>query len=326
MKRILLALMAVAVVWGIFTPPDCPAPLVWRKGEGWTWERGGVAVGNNPKEQLEIARALSQQKDHGSAVTAYRRLIRRWPTSYAVEDARLGLAESLSALDYHFKAFKEYQQLIEKHPNSPHFETALQRQFEIANLFLAGQRDKAWGVKWFPARDKAIDIFEQVVKNGPYSKVGPDAQFRIGVAQEMLKDYVAAVRAYEKVTERYPNLPLAEKAQFQIGYAYRQEAGRFEYDQNAANQAVAAFTDFLVRYPDSERAPQAEEYRAALKGEQAQGLFRVGQFYEKRREYKAAIIYYNEVIEQNPKSNWATEAQTKVLALNAQLQKPTATP
>lgn len=320
MKRFLLGGLAAALCWGVLTPPNCPAPLVWRKGEGWSWERGGVPTGNNPKEQLAIAQELAAKKDWGNAVTAYRRLIRRWPTSSASEDARMGLAESLAALEYHYKAFREYQQLIEKHPNSPHFETALQRQFEIGNLFLAGQRDKAWGIKWFPARDRAIDIFEQVVKNGPYSPVGPDAQFRIGVAQEMLKDYVAAVRAYEKVTERYPNLPLAEKAQYQIGAAYQREAGRYEYDQNAANQAVAAYTDFLVRYPASERAAQADDQRAALKQEQAKGLFRVGEFYEKRKEYQAALIYFNEVIEQNPQSAWATEAKTKVVALSPRVR------
>ncbi len=326
MKRFLVVLAAVAVVWGGFLPLESSAALVWRKGEGWSWEREGVSTGKTPQEQLAIARALTGKKDYSSAVAAYRRVIRRWPTSSAVEDARMGLAESYAALDYYYRAYKEYQQLIEKNPSSKYFETALQRQFEIGNLFLAGQRDKAWGIRWFPARDKAIEIFEQIVKNGPYSKVGPEAQFRIGVAQEMLKDYVSAVRAYEKVTERYPNLPLAETAQFQIGAAYMAEAGRYEYDQNAANQAIAAFTDFLVRYPNTPKTAEAEADRTQLKLEQAKGLFRVGQFYEKNKEYKAALIYYNAVIEENPKSDWAANAKTKVLTLNARLQKKTATP
>jgi outer membrane protein assembly factor BamD len=163
--------------------------------------------------------------------------------------------------------------------------------------------------------EKGIEIFEQVVKNAPYGKYGAQAQFQIGQAYEKQKDYLAAVHAYEKILERHSDDPMAEKAQFQIGLAYRKEASRAEYDQNAANQAIAAFSDYSTRYPRSENVAKADQYRSALKAEQSKGLFRVAQFYEKNKSYKAAIIYYNEVIAQNPKSDWAANAQKKILQL-----------
>ncbi len=290
------------------------------------FERAGQKIGANPTEQLKIARRFQEQKDYSNAVAAYRRLLKRWPTAEAVQDAQFGLAECLEELQYYFKAFKQYQELIDKHPNTGKFETVLQRQYDIGLKFMNGAREKAWGVKWFPARDKAIDIFEQVVKNGPYSKVGPEAQYHVGLTYESLKEYLLAVKAYEKVLERYPNHPLAETAQFEIGEAYRKEAGRSEYDQNAANQAIAAYADFLVRYPHSTQVAQAEQYQAALKQEQAKGLFRIGQYYEKNKQYKAALIYYNDVIEQNPKSDWAAAAKVKVAALSPKTATATATP
>ena len=304
---------------------DCPAPLIWRKGEGWSYERGGVPIGKTPQEQFQIAKGLQAAKNYGDAITAYRRLVRRWPTAFATEDGRIGLAECLSATDFHYKAFLEYQNLITKHPNSRHFELALQRQFEIGNLFLTGTRHKVWGFKWFNGLDKAVEVFGQVAKNGPYSKVGPEAQFSVGLAHEKQKEYLAAVKAYQVLLERYPKLPIAERGQFQIGVAYQEEAARAEYDQNSANEAIAAFTDFLVRYPKSDKAPLAEKNRIALRQEQARGLFQIGQFYEKQKKYKSAIIYYSEVIEQNPKSDWAAKAEKKVAALTP-LDKSAAKP
>ncbi|MCX7887097.1 MAG: outer membrane protein assembly factor BamD, partial [Verrucomicrobiae bacterium] len=200
----------------------------------------------------------------------------------------------------------------------------LERQFEIGNRFLRGERHKVLGLKIFPSLDKAIEIFEQVVKNAPYGKLGPLAQFQIGQAYEKQKDYLAAVKAYEKLQERYPDHPMAEKAQFQIGLAYRKEAARAEYDQNAANLAIAAFEDYKTRFPGHDNAAKAEEYRAALKAEQSKGLFRVGEFYEKNKNYKAALIYYNEVIRQNPKSDWAAKAQQKILQLKTLEQRKVA--
>lgn len=325
MKTLLWAL-CVAALFGVVFVPDCPAPLIWRKGEGWTYEKGGVTTGKAPAEQLAIAKQLQDAKSYDDAATAYRRVVRRWPTSSAAADAQLGLADCLSAIGYHYKAFLEYQKLIEKHPGTAHFDTVLQRQFEIGNLFLAGEKHRIWRLKILPATDKAIEIYEKVVKNGPYSPVAPQAQFRIGLAQEKLREYLAAVRAYEKLTERYPNDPLAEAAQFQIGTAYSLEAQRAEYDQNAANQAIQAYTDFVVRYPKSENVALAEERLTGLKKEQARGLFQIGQFYEKQREYKAALIYYNQVIEQNPRSDWGIAAREKVAKLTAETSEQSATP
>jgi outer membrane protein assembly factor BamD len=305
-------------------PTNCPAPLVWRKGEGWSYERAGVTTASNPREQLEIARKFQEKKNYDNAVGAYRRLLARWPTSSAAQEARLGLGQSLVGLGYLYKGFKEYQNLIEKHPNSPYFDTVLERQYEIGCRFLAGEKHRVWRFRIFSGFDKAIEVFEHVVKNGPYSKVGPEAQFRIGLAYEKQKDYISAVHAYEKILERYPKLPIVEDAQFEIGWAYMKEAGRSEYDQNNANQAVGAFSDFLLRFPDSNKVKRAEELRVDLKQEQSRGLFQIGQFYEKRKNYKAAMIYYNEVIEQNPKSDWAGTAQKKLTALAAR-QKETTT-
>ena len=322
----LLWWLVVAVVFCAVLPMECPAPLIWRKGEGWTYERGGVAPANNPKDQLELGKQLQEKKDYDHALSAYRRLVKKWPTSYAAEEAQLHVAECLSALGYHYKAYKALQTLIEKYPNSPHYDTALQRQFDIGNLFLEGEKLKTWRFRIFSGLDKAPEIYSQVVKNGPYSKVGPDAQLRIGIAYEKMKDYLSAVHAYEKFLERYPGYPQAQIAQYRIGYAYKQEARRAEYDQDMANQAIAAFTDYLVRYSAGDFAAQAQESLVNLKQEQSRGLFQIAGFYEKRKNYKAALIYFNDVIEQNPRSNWATNAQQKVTMLTERVNATTATP
>ncbi len=307
-------------------PAESHALLIWTKGEGWSWEHEGVATGTNPADQLKIAQDLQAKKQYRNAIPAYRRLINRWPLSSSVQDARFGLAECFSAIGYHYKAFQVYQELITKNPNTTHFDEVLQRQYAIGNLFLAGERQKAWGIRWFPSLDRCVEVYEQVVKNGPYSDVAPESQFRIGLAYEKQHDYLAAVHAYEKLLERYPKLPIAESAQFQIGWEYKLESARAEYDQYAANQAIAAFTDFLLRYPNSQKVGITQNYLTMLRGEQAQGLFHIGQFYEKNRLYKSALIYYNDVIEKNPESMWAAQAKGKVASLTPLAAEKTATP
>src|SRR5271154_1418795 len=180
-KKIAIVLLSV-MAFAFVMPVEGPAALIWRRGEGWTWEHEGITTGTNPSDQLKLAQDLEAKKQYRDAIPAYRRVVNRWPLSASAQDARLGLAECYGAIGYHYKAFQVYQELVKKNPNTTHFDTVLRRQFEIGNLFLAGERQKAWGIRWFPSLDRAVEVYEQVVKNGPYSDGAPVSQFRVALA------------------------------------------------------------------------------------------------------------------------------------------------
>ena len=50
----------------------------------------------------------------------------------------------------------------------------------------------------------------------------------------------------------------------------------------------------------------------ALDDVQARGNFAVAQFYEKRKKWDGARIYYNEVLLQDPNSPYANEARQRI--------------
>src|SRR5260221_13371211 len=101
-------------LFAFLMPGEGPAALIWRKGEGWTWEHEGVATGTNPAEQFKIAQGLHARKQYRNAIDAYRRLVHHWPLSSSAQDARLGEAECLGAIGYHYKAFQQDQKLIKQ--------------------------------------------------------------------------------------------------------------------------------------------------------------------------------------------------------------------
>ena len=92
-----------------------------------------------------------------------------------------------------------------------------------------------------------------------------------------------------------------------------------EYDQATAGQAIATFTDFITLYPDDPRVPAAEKMIAALKTEQAHGNFQIAQFYEKRKSWRSALIYYKEVLVQDPNSPYAAPARERIATLTKRI-------
>src|SRR5262249_23188067 len=160
-----------------------------------------------------------------------------------------------------------------------------------------------------------------IVKTGPYSDVAPQAQLKIGAVREKQRNYPSAVKAYETASDRYHDRPqIASDATYKAGLAWNKQAQTAEYDQTTAGQAIATFTDFMALYPSDSRVPDAQKKIGSLKTEQAHGNFQIAKFYEKYHRWKGAMVYYNEVIVQDPNSPYAAEAQKRIAVLKERIQ------
>jgi outer membrane protein assembly factor BamD len=117
--------------------------------------------------------------------------------------------------------------------------------------------------------------------------------------------------------DKFPNEPIAVDAQYQIGYIWFTAAQLGTNDAAAANNAKTAFQDFLFHYPKSEKAAQARKNLDILEHKQTNNSFKVAKFYDKQKYYRAAVIYYNEVIRQQPGSEESDKAKKRIDQLRA---------
>ena len=99
---------------------------------------------------------------------------------------------------------------------------------------------------------------------------------------------------------------------YQIGYVYLQASRATGYDETAAVRAQEAFEDFLVKFPNSHKAAQAQDNLKTLQGRKSNDAFNIARFYDKQHNYKAAYVYYNEVLQQQPESQQANRAKTRM--------------
>jgi len=315
MKRRFL-LISVVLLGFVAVPLRCPAPLVYRPTEGWVYESAGEGkwVRARAKDQLEVAQQAFEKKQYGVAKKAARRTVKRWPLSDYAPEAQYLLGRVYEARRHDQRAFKEYQKLIDKYPKTADYDKVLLRQYEIANRFLAGQWFKLWGfIPFFRSMEKTSDLLAKVVRNGPHSEIAPEAQLKIGTAREKQKEYTLAVKAYERAADVYHDNPrIAAEAIYRAGLAYQKEAQTADYDQSAAASSIATFSDFIALYPDDPRVAEARKIIRTLKTEQARGAFQTASFYEKRRKWDGAKVYYNEAVSYDPESSYAAEAKRRL--------------
>ena len=315
---------ALAGVLLLALPNRCPAPLVYRPGEGWSYEpvEGGASWKRAvAKDQLEVAKAAFDLQDYSLALKSARYVVRNWPFSDYAPEAQYLVGRCYEVTKKDQKAFKEYSKLLRSYPNTTNVNDVLTRQFEIAGRFLGGQWWKLWGViPFFPSMEKTADLYQQIVNFGPFSPVGPESQMNIGAAREKQKNWEEAARAYEIAIYRYLDRPkIAADAFYKAGQSWEKQALEAEYDQSAAGKAITSFTDFAALFPTDPRVKQAQEAIGTMRAEQARGNFEIAVYYEKRKKRMAARIYYGEVNRLLPDSTLAAEARRRMDELSRQL-------
>jgi len=329
----LSARIALVLVALVLFPARSPAPLVYRPGEGWSYETPGTKSDwhkQRAKDQLQVAQQAFDRKQYKLALKSSLRVIQIWPLSDYAPQAQYLVGRCYEARRMDEKAFNAYQALLENKQYEKVFaayqampdksvkiatvDEVQQRQFAIALRFLHGQWFKVFGyIPFFPSMDKTADMFDKIVRYGPYGELGPPSQMNIGAAREKEKDYPLAVKAYERAADRYADQPkVAANAQFKEAMAYNKQARKADYDQSIAGDAISTFTDFMALYPDDPRVADAQHTIKSLKEEQARGNFHIAQFYEKQKKWDGALVYYNEVLLADAGSPMASQARQRI--------------
>ena len=199
-----------------------------------------------------------------------------------------------------------------KYPSGTDFDAVIQSQFDIAKMYLGGKKTKVLGIAVAPAYKRAEEMFSDIVKRAPYHRLAPLAQFNVGQALEKQTKTPEAVAAYREVISRYPGDPVASDAQYQLGYVQFHESQTGSYNDQTRQRAVESFEEYLNRQPKSEKTAQARENIKALTAAEIKNTMGIAKFYDKTKNYKAAVVYYNEVIRSAPGTPDSDHARTRI--------------
>ena len=317
MQFIIRAFLVFAVA-ALLLPESGKASVVFKPGQKAKYVAPGEEeISGNAAELYQIGQSAEKAGNIKRAIKAYKSLVKHHPKDTLAPGALYRSAQLQEQLHEYTPAAESFSQLVERYPGSPHFEEAIEAQFRVGEIYLNGKKLKFLGIPLASALDRAVTIFANVVRTAPYGKYTARAQFDIGLAREKQGANDAALQAYQAVADKFPNEPVAVDAQYQIGYIWFTAAQTGTKDAAASANAKTAFQDFLFHYPKSEKAAQARANLDILEHKQTANSYKVAKFYDKQKYYRAAVIYYNEVIRQQPGSEESNEAKKRIDQLRA---------
>ena len=302
----------LAVLFLFLFPSLSPAVWIWTPQTG-KFINPKLAVKSTPKEQLEYALALFDGRKYAQALGELKKLIKHYPRAKEAPEAQYYIGQILEETRKPYEAYKSYQVVIDKYPFSERAAEIVEIEYNIANQLLEGKDKRG---KWVEAivggDDRVIDIFRAVIKNAPYGKCAAISQYKIGLYLKQKELYQEARDEFEKTINDYPNSEWAKAAKFQIASADTSRSGDVQHEQKITSVALDEFKDFIKNHPDSELTVQAKQQIGRLREKEAENAFLIAKYYEKQKNYKAAGVYYRDIVDHYTDTTWGQKALTRL--------------
>jgi outer membrane protein assembly factor BamD len=147
---------------------------------------------------------------------------------------------------------------------------------------------------------KAIEKFQQLKDNYPFSKYAILAELKIADAHYQREEYEDAVFAYENFEQLHPRNEAIPYVIYQIGRCYYDQIDTPDRDQTSAQKALETFQRLVKQFPRNQYSTRAAEHIKTAQKSLAGHAYIVGIFYYKSKHYKAALNRFMSIISDYP--------------------------
>lgn len=147
---------------------------------------------------------------------------------------------------------------------------------------------------------KAIEYFQEVIDNYPYSDFAILAELQIADIHFEREEYEEASSYYHDFVELHPNHAKVSYALYRNGLCSYNQMRASDRDQAPTREAVAQFKALIERYPDSEMAGDAKVRLRECEDRLARQDIEIGDYYYSQHAWFAAARRYRGAVRDFP--------------------------
>lgn len=161
--------------------------------------------------------------------------------------------------------------------------------------------------------------FELLQQNYPYSGYTGNAELMEGYAYYLQGEYALSVQQLERYLQLHPTSPDAAYAYYLRALCYYEQIGDVSRDQLGTVEALDALQEVIARFPQTSYARDAQLKVDLCRDHLAGKEMLVGRFYEREKDYQAALSRFQRVIQDFQTTNHVPEALERLVEVNLDL-------
>lgn len=214
------------------------------------------------------------------------------------------------AMDEEYDALYDYERLVREYPGSEYFANALERELDVAKLYLNGRR-KPGMFGW--RLDSGVPIAEEIVvriaERLPGSKLAERALLELADYYARVRELRMAVETYDVFVRLFPRSPMRANAMQRRIYATVAQFKGPRYDVRMLKDAQVQIEDFAAEFPaEAQRTGLNDGLVARLDESAAAGLLSQSRWYIDRDDPVSARLSLVRLVRRHPKTGAAHEA------------------
>ncbi len=175
----------------------------------------------------------------------------------------------------------------------------------------------------------AQKLLERVRTKYPYSKYAALSELRLADLKFAQAKYVEAAEAYNSFVKLHPTNPEVDYAAYRSALARWNEAPTdffmfpavYERDLTQVSKTAEQLLQFLQKYPDSKRVPEAKQLLAKAQATLAARDWYAYEFYRKREKWQGAAYRLERIVKDFPGSPREPEALFELANMYVKLQE-----
>jgi outer membrane protein assembly factor BamD len=148
--------------------------------------------------------------------------------------------------------------------------------------------------------DSAIESFQAIIDNYPYSEFEEKAQLRIADAYFDDERYEEALAYYQDFADLHPQHPKVAYTLLRVAKCHYNQIESVERDQSSTHEATAALETLIREHPYAEETREGEEMMLKLRTRLALNMLHIGDFYRNRTHWQSAAARYRRVLDEYP--------------------------
>lgn len=211
--------------------------------------------------------------------------------------------------DDRIKAFFYCDELMDEYPESKLFGPALQKQFDIADAYLSGYKDRFLFMRILDEGGEAVQMMWRIQQRSPGSPLAEKAMLRTADYYFSDRDYDLAEDTYNTYSHNYPGSPEVPRVRLRAAFASLAQFRGVKFDATNLIDARVQLMEIQRRYPDLAMEENVQTVLDQIDSAFCKKLLDVGEFYERTEEPRGAVYEYRFLAQTYPNSPEAAEAR-----------------
>ncbi|MEM1356246.1 MAG: outer membrane protein assembly factor BamD [Planctomycetota bacterium] len=239
------------------------------------------------------------------------------PEAYLIRgDAKL-------ARDRQYLALADYETIIGLYPGTQQYRTAIEREYEIAKLFVNGlYRRWIFGLRVLPGDDIGVELLIRVQERLPGSALGEKASMAIGDYYFGKGDMELATEAYDLFLVNYPRSRQREWAILRLIQASLARFKGPQFDPTGLTEAAQRIRQYKAEFPAAADRIGADALLVRITESLASKDLEAADWHDERGLDYSAVVLYRRLIVDYPQTQAAWVALARLEELGAPLVDP----